>query len=63
MAIYLNHSLYIESELDLEQELCRYNCVTEEELSELLRTKYNIVLIINYKHERRFKLPKRDRGI
>ena len=40
--------MYIESPMELESEMCRYNCKTKEELDTLLWTEYGVVLVINY---------------
>ena len=36
MAKYIEDEVHIESPMDLEAELCKYNCKTEKELDELL---------------------------
>ena len=41
----------VESPMDLEAEMCRYNCHTKEELEELLWNDYGTILVITYKHE------------
>ena len=48
MAKYIEDEVHIESPMDLEQEMCRYNCKTKEELDELLWYTYGVVLIIEY---------------
>lgn len=40
--------IFIESPLDLEAEMCRYNCKTKEELDELLWYTYGVTLVIEY---------------
>lgn len=52
MAKYVEDKIYIESPMDLEAEMCRYNCHTEEELDKLLWYTYGVTLVINYKKER-----------
>lgn len=42
---YVDYKIYIESEHDLEQEMCRFNCTTREELENLLWLEHGIVLI------------------
>lgn len=58
------HEVHIESQMDLEQEMCRYNCKTKEELDDFLWYNYGIVLILDYEeNETEYSLHKRDRGI
>ena len=45
MVTYVDDKIYIESEHDLEQEMCRFNCTTREELENLLWLEYGVVLI------------------
>lgn len=40
--------IFIESPLDLEAEMRRYNCKTKEELDELLWYTYGVTLVIEY---------------
>lgn len=49
MAKYIKDEVHIESPMDLEAELCRYNCKTEKELDELLWYDYGVALILDYK--------------
>ena len=44
-------AIFIESPLDLEAEMCRYNCKTKEELDELLWYTYGVALVIEYKED------------
>lgn len=49
MAKYTEDEIHIESPMDLEAEMCRYNCSTEEELDELLWYTYGVTLVLDYK--------------
>lgn len=49
MAKYIEDEVHIESPMDLEAELCKYNCKTEKELDELLWYDYGVALILDYK--------------
>lgn len=49
MAIYKEDAIIIESEMDLESEMCKYNCKTVEELDEYLWFTYGVGLILKYK--------------
>lgn len=49
MAKYIEDEVHIESPMDLEVELCRYNCHTKEELEKLLLYDYGVALILDYK--------------
>lgn len=51
MAKYIEDEVHIESPMDLEAEMCRYNCHTEEELEELLWYDYGATLVLTYEHE------------
>lgn len=51
MAKYIEDEVHIESPMDLEAELCRYNCHTKEELEELLWYDYGATLVLTYEHE------------
>ena len=42
-------AIFIESPSDLEAEMCRYNCKTEEELYKILWYYYGVTLVIEYK--------------
>lgn len=48
MARFIEDEMHIESPMDLEGEMCRYNCKTKEELDELLWYTYGVVLILDY---------------
>lgn len=45
-------AIFIESPSDLEAEMCRYNCKTEEELYKILWYYYGVTLVIEYKENR-----------
>lgn len=49
MAKIKEYELHIESPMDLEAEMCRYNCQSKEELDELLWYEYGVCLILDYK--------------
>ena len=49
MAKYINDEVHIESVMDLENEMCKYDCKTEEELDNLLWYTYGVYLILDYK--------------
>lgn len=49
MAKIKEYELHIESPMDLEAEMCRYNCQSKEELDELLWNEYGVHLILDYK--------------
>ena len=51
MAKYIEDEVHIESPVDLEAELYKYNCKTEKELDELLWYDYGATLILDYKEE------------
>ena len=51
MARYIEDEVHIESQMDLEQEMCRYNCKTKEELDNLLWYTYGVVLILDYEEK------------
>lgn len=53
MAILIENegTLIIDSPIDLESEMCRYNCKTKEELDELLWYNYGIALVLNFEYE------------
>lgn len=38
--------------MELEAEMCRYNCQTKEELDDILWYEYGITLVLNFEHER-----------
>ena len=49
MATIAENTLIIDSPMDLEAEMCRYNCHTKEELEEVLWYDYGVALILDYK--------------
>lgn len=49
MAKYINDEVHIENVMDLENEMCKYDCKTEEELDNLLWYTYGVYLILDYK--------------
>lgn len=51
MATIKEDEVHIESPMDLEAEMCRYNCQTKEELDELLWYDYGVVLILDYEED------------
>lgn len=51
MAKYIEDEVHIESPMDLEAELCKYNYKTEKELDELLWYDYGATLVLTYEHE------------
>lgn len=51
MAKYIEDEVHIESPMDLEAELRKYNCKTEKELDEFLWYYYGVTLILDYKEE------------
>lgn len=51
MAKIIDDEVHIESPIDLEAEMCRYNCKTKEELDELLWFDYGVILILDYKED------------
>lgn len=44
------NELIVESPLELEAEMCRYNCQTKEDLENVLWFDYNVILVIAYEH-------------
>lgn len=50
MAKYTEDEIHIESPMDLEAEMCRYNCSSKEELDELLWCTYGVILVLDYKN-------------
>lgn len=48
MAIIAENTLIIESPMDLEAEMCRYNSKTREELEDTLWFDYGVTLVIAY---------------
>lgn len=51
MATIAENTLIIDSPMDLEAEMCRYNCHTKEELEEVLWNDYGATLVLTYEHE------------
>lgn len=49
MAVYIEDELHITSPLDLEAEMCKYNCKTVEEFDDLLWFTYGVILKLDYK--------------
>lgn len=49
--VIAENTIIIESQMDLESEMCRYNCKTKEELEELLWYDYGVTLIIKYEQQ------------
>ena len=48
MATITENTLIIDSPMDLEAEICRYNCRTKEELEEVLLNDYNTTMVLNF---------------
>ena len=44
-------TIIIDSYIDLEAEMCRYNCHTKEELKETLWHDYGTILVLNFEYE------------
>ena len=44
-------TLIIDNPMELEAEICRYNCKTKEELDELLWFDYGVHLVLNFEYE------------
>lgn len=51
MATIAENTLIIDSPMDLEAEMCRYNCHTKEELEEVLWNDYDATLVLNFRYE------------
>lgn len=51
MATITETALIVDSPMDLEAEICRYNCHTKEELEEVLWDEYKTILTLNFKHK------------
>ena len=43
--------MHIESPIDLEIEMCRYDCQTKDELNDLLWNDYGTILILDYEED------------
>ena len=46
MAKYINDEVHIENVMDLENEMCKYDCNTKEELNNILCHDYGVALIL-----------------
>ena len=46
MAKYIDDEVHIESIMDLENEMCKYDCKTKEELNNILWHDYGVALIL-----------------
>lgn len=51
MAKYIDGEVHVENSWDLEQEMCKYNCKTKEELDKLLWCEYGVSLILDYEED------------
>lgn len=51
MATIAENTLIIDSPMDLEAEMCRYNCHTKEELEEVLWNDYDTTLVLTFEYE------------
>nr|DAI13784.1 MAG TPA: hypothetical protein [Caudoviricetes sp.] len=51
MATIAENTLIIDSPMDLEAEMCRYNCHTKEELEEVLWNDYGATLVLTFEYE------------
>lgn len=51
MATIAENTLIIDSPMDLEAEMRRYNCHIKEELEEVLWNDYGATLVLTYEHE------------
>lgn len=51
MATLVEDVFTVYNPADLEAEMCRYNCHTKEELEEVLRNDYGVVLILDYEED------------
>lgn len=51
MATIAKNTLIIDSPMDLEAEMCRYNCHTKEELEEVLWNDYGATLVLTFEYE------------
>ena len=50
MAIISEKTIIVESPMDLEAEMCRYNSKTIEELEDTLWFDYGVTLVVAYEH-------------
>lgn len=51
MATIAENTLIIDSPMDLEAEMCRYNCHTKEELEEVLWNDYGATLVLTFEYK------------
>lgn len=51
MATIAENTLIIDSPMNLEAEMCRYNCHTKEELDKVLWNDYDTTLVLNFRYE------------
>ena len=51
MATIVESTLIVDSPMDLEAEMRRYNCRTKEELEEVLWNDYGATLVLNFEYE------------
>ena len=51
MTTIAENTLIIDSPMDLEAEIRRYNCHTKEELEEVLWYDYGATLVLNFRYE------------
>ena len=51
MTTIAENTLIIDSPMDLEAEMCRYNCRTKEELEEVLWNDYGTTLVLTFEYE------------
>ena len=49
MAKYIDDEVHIENVMDLENEMCKYDCNTKEELNNIFWHDYGVALILDYK--------------
>lgn len=47
----LHDRMAVDNPIELENEICRYNCQTKEELEELLWEEYGVMLVLNFNYE------------
>lgn len=51
MATLIDDIFTVYSPMDLEAEMCRYNCHTKEELEKVLWNDYGVYLVLNFDYE------------
>lgn len=51
MATLVDDIFTVYSTIDLEAEMCRYNCHTKEELEKVLWNDYDVHLVLNFDYE------------